>query len=195
MLRKKKNFEWPKKLYDKPRIVDENKLVKKYGLKNKREIWRTETKIKYFRNRAKLLITSESKEQEHFFEKLNEIGLDVKSIADVLALEKEDLLKRRLSSIVWKKGLADSAKQARQKIVHKKILISGKAIDAPSYLVKVNEENLITLKKKIKKKKVEVESENNEEINQETKEGTSQEDNSKVDEVNKEVIKEKENNE
>ena len=62
MIRKKKKFDWPKKLYDKPRIDAENKIVSQYGLKNKREIWKTEAKIKYFRSRAKKLITSDSGE-------------------------------------------------------------------------------------------------------------------------------------
>ena len=38
MIRKKNSFSWPRKLYDKARIGDENKLVEQYGLKNKREI-------------------------------------------------------------------------------------------------------------------------------------------------------------
>ena len=60
MIRKKNKFSWPRKLYDKNRISDENKLVEEYGLKNKKEIWKAEAKVKYFRNRAKFLITSDS---------------------------------------------------------------------------------------------------------------------------------------
>ena len=50
MIRKPNKFSWPRKLYDKIRIGDEDKLVEEYGLKNKREIWKAESKIKYFRN-------------------------------------------------------------------------------------------------------------------------------------------------
>lgn len=147
MIRKKNRFSWPRKLYDKIRIKDENKLVEIYGLKNKREIWKAEAKVKYYRNRAKLLITSDKEEQENFFAKLNGLGLNVKSIAEVLALNKEDVLKRRLSTIVWKKGLAKTARHARQLITHKKVLVEGSAVDVPSYLVPVIYEDKITLKR------------------------------------------------
>ncbi|MDP4039098.1 MAG: 30S ribosomal protein S4 [Candidatus Pacearchaeota archaeon] len=159
MIRKGKKFEWPRKLYDKPRILEENKLVEQYGLKNKKEIWKTESKIKYLRNRAKALITAGQDEQGQFFRKLNKIGLKVQTIADVLALNKEDLLKRRLSSVVWKKKLADTARQARQMIVHKKIQVGDRVVNAPSYIVEVSEENLISIKKKIKKQKNEIQTE------------------------------------
>tara|TARA_B100000315_G_C14230134_1_gene430545 strand:+ start:49 stop:615 length:567 start_codon:yes stop_codon:yes gene_type:complete len=153
MIRKRKKFEWPKKLWDKPRILDENKLKLKYGLKNKKEIWKTDAKVKYFRNRAKSLITAEAEEQQIFFDKLNRVGLNIKTVADVLSLDKEDLMKRRLASIVCEKGLADTPKQARQMIVHKRILVGGNVVNIPSYLVKVEEEKNIILKKKVKKVK------------------------------------------
>ena len=151
MIRKRKKFEWPKKLWDKPRILDENKLKLKYGLKNKREIWKTDAKVKYFRNRGKNLITAEQDEQQIFFDKLNKIGLKIQTIADVLSMEKEDLMKRRLATVVYKKGLADTPRQARQMIVHKRVLVGGNVVNIPSYLVKVEEEKNIILKKKIKK--------------------------------------------
>lgn len=147
MIRKKNKFSWPRKLYDKIRISDENKLVEEYGLKNKREIWKAEAKVKYFRNRAKLLITADREEQNKFFAKLNEIGLPVKNTADVLALNKEDILKRRLATVVWKRQLAHTAKHARQMIVHKKVLINHGVINVPSYLVPVADEPSIIIKK------------------------------------------------
>jgi small subunit ribosomal protein S4 len=148
MIRKKNKFSWPRKLYDKTRINDENKLVEEYGLKNKREIWKAEAKIKYFRDRAKFLITASKEEQEQFFSKLRGMGLSVKTIAEVLALNKEDLLKRRLATVVWKKGLANTARQARQFIVHKKVLIDGRAVNTPSYIVPTDLESNITVKAK-----------------------------------------------
>ena len=154
MIRRKKKFSWPKKLWDKPRILEENKLVDKYGLKNKREIWKTDAKVDYLRNRAKSLITKNIEEQQIFFDKLNKIGLNVNSISDVLALNKEDLLKRRLSSVLVSKKLAITPKQARQLIVHKKIMVGDSVVNVPSYLVPVKEENLISIKKKSKKLKV-----------------------------------------
>lgn len=150
MIKKKKKFSWPKKLYDKPRIIEENGLVERYGLKNKREIWKTEAKVKYFRTRAKALITADHEEQKNFFNKLNQIDLRVDSIADVLALNKEDLLRRRLSTIVAARGLANTPRQARQMIVHKKIIIGDRVVNVPGYFVKKTEEGSISVRKKVK---------------------------------------------
>ncbi len=147
MIRKKNRFSRPHKLYDKIRIGQENKLVEMYGLKNKKEIWKSEAKVKYFRNRAKLLINSEQEEQKNFFNKLNSIGLSVNTIAEVLALNKEDILKRRLSTVVWKKGLSKTARHARQMITHRNVLVDGRAVDVPSYLVPVDLESSISIKK------------------------------------------------
>jgi len=144
MIRKKKLFVKPRKMYEKARILDENKLVEKYGLKNKREIWKALAKVNYFRSRAKVLAKAPLDEQNVLFSKLNSIGLNVKSIADILALKIENLLERRLPTIVYKKSLASSVKQARQMVVHKNILISGKVINIPSYIVSLEEENAIS---------------------------------------------------
>ncbi len=153
MIRKKNKFSRPHKLYDKIRIAQENKLVEMYGLKNKKEIWKAEAKVKYFRNRAKLIINSDQEEQKNFFDKLKSLGLSVNTIAEVLALNKEDILKRRLSTIIWKKGLLKTARHARQMIAHRNVLVDGRAIDVPSYIVPVALENQISLKKIVTKAK------------------------------------------
>src|SRR3989344_7201687 len=132
MIRKHKKYSWPRKLYDSTRIKEENVLVEKYGLKNKKEIWKIEAKVREFRNRAKDLITADSEEQEKFFQKLRNVGLNVNSTADVLALTKEDLLKRRLSSLIVEKNIAATPRQARQMIVHKRILMDGRVVSSPS---------------------------------------------------------------
>ena len=151
MIRKGKLFNRPKKAYEKSRIAEENLLLEKYGLKTKREIWKTIAKVNYFRTRAKALANSPIEDQEVLFNKLNYLGLKVNSIADVLALKVENLLERRFSTIVAKKGLASTAKQARQMIAHKTVLLNGNAINIPSYLVPVAEEGNITVKQKVKK--------------------------------------------
>jgi len=157
MIRKHKKYRRPKKPFDKKRIDEENVLIKKYGLKNKKEIWKAEAAISKIRNQAKELITSSREDQKNLFKKLNKAGFKTDEISDVLALSGEDLLKRRLQSIVKKKGLTRSPKQARQLIVHKRISISGRIVNKPSYIVKVDEEDKIKFveKKKVKKPKQE----------------------------------------
>src|SRR3989344_3501391 len=154
MIRKKRLYKKPKKAYELQRILDENVIVQKYGLKNKREIWKALAKANYFRKRAMDLAKSSLEEQEVLFKKLRSIGLKVENTAEVLSLKPTDLLERRLSTIVYKKGLANTSKQARQLIVHKKILVDNRIINAPSYLVLINLESKISIKEKQKAPKL-----------------------------------------
>jgi small subunit ribosomal protein S4 len=154
MKRKHKIYSRPKRPFDKPRIEEEAGIMEEFGLKNKREIWKAEAKIKSIREKAKKLISAKPEEQQTLFNKLNKIGLKVNSISSVLSLEKKDYLKRRLQTIVVTKKLASTSKQARQLIVHKKVFVDGRAVSIPSYIVPVELENKITLKeRKISKKK------------------------------------------
>ena len=74
--------------------------------------------------------------------KLGVLGSDA-GFEDVLLLSVEDILKRRLQTIVFEKGLAKTVYQARQFVVHGHIQVEGKKINAPSYIVKKAEEDLI----------------------------------------------------
>jgi small subunit ribosomal protein S4 len=59
---------------------------------------------------------------------------------DVLTLGVESFFERRLQTIVWRKGLANTAIQARQFVVHGHVAIDGRRVTAPSYLVSAEEE-------------------------------------------------------
>jgi small subunit ribosomal protein S4 len=166
MIRKKKLFSRPRKAFEKSRIDEENKLSERYGLKNKKEIWKTQAKVDYFRTRAKALAKFSHEEQKVLFDNLKAMGLRIESIADVLALKVEDLLERRLPTVLFKMKLADTARQARQMVVHKRVSIDGKIINIPSYLVQVSEEKSIKIipsskKPKVEKKEEEVKEESN----------------------------------
>jgi len=79
----------------------------------------------------------------------NELGkFDMKFTVDDRSLEKaiwmlqndaldslKDILERRLQSIVFRKGLARSMKQSRQFIVHGHVMVDGKKLTSPGYLV------------------------------------------------------------
>jgi ribosomal protein S4 len=99
-----------------------------------------------------VLAKSSSEEQEILFSKLRALGLKTNTTADVLALKIEDLLERRLPTAVFKKHLAKTTQEARQMVTHKRILIDNRVVDSPSFLVSVEEEGKITLKKKAKPK-------------------------------------------
>jgi len=167
MIRKKNLYSRPKKAFEISRIKEENLLLKKYALKKKLEVWKTIAKVDYYRRRAKALAKSSFEEQQVLFNKLKALGLKTDAIADILALKIENFLERRLPTIVFKKGFAKTTQEARQMVVHKRILIDNKTVNSPNYLVALSEENLISLKKKSKPEKKE---EAKQEIKEEKKE-------------------------
>ena len=145
MIRKHKLFSRPRKAFDSQRIKEENTIVARYGLKNKEEIWRAKEKLKIVRDAAKRVIHSSEDEKNNFIIKLNNMGYNVKNPVEVLSLTEEDILRRRLQTLVLKKGLATTPKGARQLITHKKISVGSQIINIPSYHVGVNEENNINI--------------------------------------------------
>lgn len=146
MKRKHKIYSKPKRPFDKPRIDEEAQIKKEFGLKNKKEIWKADSQIKLIREKAKKLISASDEEQKALFHRLKKIGLNVNSIADVLALDKKDYLNRRLQTRVYKNKVAKSVKEARQMISHKKILVNGRVVSSPSYIVPVTFEDSIKVK-------------------------------------------------
>lgn len=136
------------------RIEEERALTKEFGLKNKREIWKSQTQVKSFANDMKRLLalrTSQADvETKQLISHLQRIGLVSAGATsdDVLALTAKDLLARRLQSIIVKQGLAQTPKQARQFIIHGHITVGGKMVCAPSYIVPVAQEPTITFVEK-----------------------------------------------
>ena len=146
MKQKHKTYSKPKRPFDRERIIEEAQIKKEFGLKNKKEIWMAEAKIKLIREKAKKLISASIEEQKALFNKLKKIGLDTNSIADILSLDKKDYLKRRLQTVLVSKKMARTSKSARQLITHKKVLIGGSIVNSPSYIVPIELENKISLK-------------------------------------------------
>lgn len=155
MKRKHKKYSRPKRPFEKIRIEEEAGIRKEFGLKNKKEIWKAEAKVKSMREKAKKLISAKPEEQKALFNKLNKIGMNVNSISAILSLNKGDYLKRRLQTVLVTKKLALSSRHARQLIVHKKVLVDNEVVNKPSYIVPVELENKITLKEKKTPKKKE----------------------------------------
>ncbi len=153
MKRKHKKYSRPKRSFERERIEEEASIKEQFGLKNKKEIWKAEARINSIREKAKKLISASPEKQQALFERLKKIGLEVNSIGDVLSLTKKDYLNRRLQTILVKKKLASTPKNARQLIVHKKVSINGRAINSPSYIVPKDLEDKITIIKKEKRAK------------------------------------------
>ncbi len=130
-------------------MAEELEFLGKYGLRNKREFWKMRTMLGNWRRiarKSRTLSTERAAEvQETLSKKLIRLGVvgPEARFEDVLSLTVEDLLKRRLQTMVFEKGFAKTIYQARQFIVHGHIQVLGKKIDAPSYIVKIEEENFI----------------------------------------------------
>ncbi len=152
MKRKSKIYSRPKRPFDKKRIDEEAEIKKIFGLKNKKEIWKAEAKIKSFREKAKKLISAEESEQEKLFTTLRKIGLNINSVSDILSLNKKDYLERRFQTRVSKK-FSVTPKKARQLITHKKVSVKGRIVDVPSYIIPIEYEKEIIFKTPIKKEK------------------------------------------
>ena len=148
--KRRKRYTTPKRPYDVDRLREELRLIGLYGLRNKRELWKHRTELRRIRRMAREMLAlppEERAEQERqLMARLRRLGLigEKATLEDVLGLKVEDILERRLQTIVYRKGLARSPYQARQLIVHGHIAIGGQRVRVPSYLVEVDEEPLIT---------------------------------------------------
>lgn len=148
--KQKKTYSKPGHPWQKARIEDEQSLLSDFGLKNKREIYKHTSFIKAMINHYKHLnnlTTGQAEiEMEQMLQKAKRLGLlsNEKELSAILDLKVRDILERRLQTIVFRKGLARSPKQARQFIVHRHIMVNGRVVDAPSYIVPLAEEAVIT---------------------------------------------------
>lgn len=148
--RQKKKYNTPMHPWSGTRIKEERVLMKNYGLVNKREVWKMNSLLTKFKDQAKTLFAKKGKqaeiEREQMINRMKTLGIlsEETSLDAILSLTIEKILERRLETILVKKGLARSMKQARQFITHNHVSVNGKVINSPSYLVKVEEENTIS---------------------------------------------------
>lgn len=149
----RKKYSRPLHPWRAERIEKEKAVERIFGLKNKKEIWKAQSYLKKCRSLAReqsALVRAGNKQAEkessQLLKKLVAQGVlkEGCKLHDILALEVEDMLGRRLETLVYEKGMAHTMKQSRQLIVHGHIAIGGKKVTVPSYFVLVDEEPLIT---------------------------------------------------
>lgn len=148
---KKPRKKWigPAHPWVKERLLQEIELVGRYGLRNKRELWRAQTLARKLRHQARsiLALPEELRRQSEraLLRRVYELGLlpENATLDDVLGLTVEDILRRRLQTVVYEKGLARSIYEARQLIVHGHIAIRGRRVTSPGHLVRRDEEDHI----------------------------------------------------
>lgn len=148
--RLRKKYSAPSHPWQKDRIAEENTILREYGLKNKLEVWRAISYVQKLRAEAKSFVSMVSDEEreksKEFIRKLYNLGLlnsEDASMDDVLTLKVENVLDRRLQTLLYKQKLAATTVQARKFIVHKHVVVNGKVITSPSYMVSRDEESSI----------------------------------------------------
>lgn len=147
MKKQRKKYKRPLKPWDKQRLEEEEKVMKRFGLRRKRELWKAQALLRKYRRMAREAAAKKDENLKSILiKKLYRLGIlnnENAELDDVLKLSVEDILKRRLQTIVYEKKFANTIKQARQFIVHNKVKINGRVLSFPSYLVPREEENLI----------------------------------------------------
>ena len=147
----RKDWNKPKRPLNFELKMEELKILGEFGLKTKRELWRARTELSRVRNQARSLLALRQevrdKEEPILINSLSRIGLIQQdaTLDDVLNLEINDLLSRRLQSIAMKKFYFKSPYQARQAISHGHVMIGDRIVNIPSYVVKVDEEDKLSL--------------------------------------------------
>jgi len=151
----RRSFDTPSHPWQGERIKEEAILVKQYGLKNKRELWKAKTILRNLRKQsrelqARLRIGEHQAkiETENLLHKCAKIGLlpiDGIRLDDVLGFSDVALLERRLQTVVYQKGLASTVGQARQFIVHGHVCIYDQKVTIPGYIVTREDEEMIIM--------------------------------------------------
>ncbi|MCL4389430.1 30S ribosomal protein S4 [Candidatus Marsarchaeota archaeon] len=145
----------PKEVWSTERITSDNQLLEEYGLKNMKELWIAQTRTERIRRNARLFLSgasSTNKEEVSMIARLSKYGITKQdaTLDNLLDLNERALLERRLQSVVFRKGLARTMKQARQFITHGFISVNGKRVNRPGYLVSLSDEKFIGYYKPIK---------------------------------------------
>ncbi|CCQ34394.1 30S ribosomal protein S4 [Halorhabdus tiamatea SARL4B] len=142
-----KFYETPNHPFQGERIADEQSLIGQYGLKNKEELWRAQSELRSYRREARKLLGSggTAEESEEFIARLKRYAIldEGDALDDVLSLDVTDVLERRLQTVAYRNGLANTAEQARQFITHGHVTVDGKRVSIPSKTVAVEEEAAI----------------------------------------------------
>lgn len=144
--RQRKKYQTPRFAWSKSDLDAELKLLGEYGLRNKKELRRHHSMLTKYRTLARKLLAERSEErlssEKQILDKLVSLKIipENSNLDNFLDLSIENILERRLQTLVFRKGLSQTPQQARQLITHGHIAIHGKKVTSPSYLVDADEE-------------------------------------------------------
>src|ERR687898_713642 len=106
----KKTFHRPRMIWTTDQLNAELYVMGSYGLRNKRELWKAQTEVARIRNQARALLALSAElrveKEKRLLNFLNRLGLTRESAThdDILNQKIEDMLERRLQTIVIKKA-------------------------------------------------------------------------------------------
>ena len=144
-----KVYKRPKMPFEKERLDEELNSVGKYGLKNKREYLTAQYALAKIRKAARELLTLDKNDSRRVFEgeallkrmiRLGVLKPEQASLDFVLGLKTEQLLERRLQTVVFKRHMANSVHHARVLIRQRHIAVGKQLVNIPSFLVRVSSE-------------------------------------------------------
>ena len=148
--KQRKKYDTPRFRWRKDILQEELKLLGQYGLRNKHELWRHKTLLSKTRGIARSLISKTAEErakmENEALTRLKKLGIlqETAVLDNVLDLSIEDVLERRLQTIVFRKGLTRTIFQARQLITHGHVSIDNRRVTIPGYIVPKAEEAQLT---------------------------------------------------
>merc|ERR1719235_2169692 len=151
---KKSTFETPRRPFEKEKLINELRLIGTYGLRCKKEVWKTQLTLSKLRKAARVLLTLPAADPRRIFEgealirRMVRLGLlkDTERKLDyVLGLTIAQFMERRLQTLVMKRKIAHSVHHARVLIRQKHIAVGKQMVNIPSFMVRVSSEQHIQL--------------------------------------------------
>jgi small subunit ribosomal protein S4 len=147
----RKTYSRPRSPWRADQLAQELYLLGTFGLRNKRELWKAQTHLSSIRKQARTLLaateTVRLREEKKLLDSLRRRGLigEGATLDDILSLTVEDVLSRRLQSMVFKKGMAVSPLHARQLISHGHVMVGARRVTVPGFEVGSKEEGTVNL--------------------------------------------------
>lgn len=149
--KKRKSYDTPKHPWQAARMATEVELITKYGLRNRKELWKAQSILRRYRADARRLLAESAEieltghaktESEQILARLIRYSIlkPDSNVDDILGLQTDTILERRLQTQVHRLGLARTMKQARQFITHGHIAINGEKVTIPSKMISKDEE-------------------------------------------------------
>jgi small subunit ribosomal protein S4 len=142
-----KKYSTPRHPWEAARIEQEREILERYGLKNKRELWKSLSILDSFRTQARTLEGKMRYQDEYSMQQFKNMIRRLQrfnilnegaTLDDVLSLKIDDILERRLQTLVFKMKLAATIKQARQLITHGQISLGGRRVTIPGLMVEAS---------------------------------------------------------